>query len=278
MEENFSSISSGHSGKLADKWSSYLPIYDRVLSKYKRAPISLLEIGVQNGGSLEIWSKYFESAQKIVGCDIDENCRKLSFSDKRIGVVVGSINSDSTLEEIKKISDEYDIIVDDGSHRSEDVITSFVKLFPLLKSDGIYIVEDMHTSYWPSYGGNLRGKNSSMEFFKSLVDVVNFEHWEGNKSATRYVQNYAPEMNDKLSFENLAQIHQVSFFNSICIVEKKTSDKNTLGLRNILGSEEPVTFNAIPLAGQRMTDSERGRAPSVKYRIRARVSRFLGRS
>ena len=48
-----------HTGKVSDKWSIYLSEYDRILSEYRHKPLCMLEIGIQNGGSLEIWSKYF---------------------------------------------------------------------------------------------------------------------------------------------------------------------------------------------------------------------------
>ena len=48
-----------HQGKVSDKWSIYLSEYDRLFSSYRDRPVRMLEIGIQNGGSLEIWSKYF---------------------------------------------------------------------------------------------------------------------------------------------------------------------------------------------------------------------------
>jgi hypothetical protein len=278
MNDDFSEVFLRHTGKLADKWSSYLPIYDRVLSEYRHSPIDLLEIGIQNGGSLEVWSEYFTSARIVVGCDIDENCRKLKFTDPRIKIVVGSITEEATLAEIKAMRGEYDIIIDDGSHMSEDVILAFVKLFPLLKDDGIYIVEDLHTSYWHGHGGKLKGKNSSTEFFKRLVDVVNFEHWEDSISASHYLQGALPDSIKMPAVDLLTQVHQVSFYNSICVIHKKSSHHNSLGIRKVIGSEEPVTINAKALRDQQLTPDVRPAAPSVTYRVRSRISRMLGRS
>ncbi len=85
-----------HVGKVSDKWASYFNEYDRILSAYRDKCIHLLEIGIQNGGSLEIWSKYFPYAQKLVGCDINPECAGLSYEDPRIAVVVGDVNSDTT--------------------------------------------------------------------------------------------------------------------------------------------------------------------------------------
>jgi len=71
------------------------------------------------------------------------------------------------------------IIIDDGSHVSEHVITSFHTLFPYLANNGIYVVEDLHTSYLPEMGGNWKDLNqstSSMSMLKSLADGLNYEY------------------------------------------------------------------------------------------------------
>ena len=100
-----------------------------------------------NGGALEIWHHYSPQAQHIVGCDIDEKCREIQFAGDNIDLIIGDVKLDSTVAAITAISPEYDIIIDDGSHRSSDIIAAFVKLFPLLKAGGTFIIEDLHCSY-----------------------------------------------------------------------------------------------------------------------------------
>ena len=89
MSKTVRSLYAEHQGYVLDKWTSYLPVYDRWLSSYQDTPIRLLEVGVQNGGSLQVWAKYFASAKKIVGCDINPDCAQLEFDDPRIAPVLG---------------------------------------------------------------------------------------------------------------------------------------------------------------------------------------------
>src|SRR6266699_1938080 len=89
-----------HKGKVSDKWSSYLEAYDDIFSPYRAQQVRLLEIGVQNGGSLEIWSKYFPKAALILGCDINEACRTLRFDDSRIQLVIGDANTGAAQNEM----------------------------------------------------------------------------------------------------------------------------------------------------------------------------------
>ncbi len=89
-----------HEGKVSDKWSAYLAQYDRLFAPYRERPIRLLEIGIENGGSLEIWSKFFVDAEKLVGCDINPDCARLRYDDPRIGLVVADANTDEALQQI----------------------------------------------------------------------------------------------------------------------------------------------------------------------------------
>jgi cephalosporin hydroxylase len=93
MEKSLKEIFLDHKQKKSDKWSLYINEWDRIFSPYRHQPINIFEIGIQNGGSLEIWATYFSNAKKIVGCDIDEKCKELVFDDPRITVYVGDANS-----------------------------------------------------------------------------------------------------------------------------------------------------------------------------------------
>ena len=86
MDKTLRQLFELHNGKLFDKWSLYLDEWDSIYGPYRNQPIQILEIGIQNGGSLEIWAKYFQKAKKIIGCDIDHKCEQLRFDDTRIGM------------------------------------------------------------------------------------------------------------------------------------------------------------------------------------------------
>jgi hypothetical protein len=241
-----------HTGLVSDKWELYLAEYDRLFSSLRNKPIGLLEVGVQNGGSLEIWAQYFSAAEAIVGCDINPLCGQLTYNDDRVRVVIGDITEPGTIKNILKGRDSFDIIIDDGSHTSTDIIISFCKLFPQLKSGGIYIIEDLHCSYWKQFEGGLTYPQSSMFFFKALTDVINFEHW--GFQATR-LQNLKPfGISSELTDGILAELHSVEFVNSMCILKKKDKSLNILGKRRVVGQSESVapvkyvanTYNRVP--------------------------------
>ena len=239
-----------HKGKVSDKWEIYLPVYDRCFKKYADKPVSVLEIGVQNGGSLEIWSKYFKNATAILGCDINTKCSELEFDDPRISMLVGDVNSSKVYDEIIKTSSAFDIIIDDGSHLSSDIVKTFSLYFEHIKNDGFFIFEDLHCSYWESFEGGLYDPYSSISFFKRLADIIHYEHWGLEKSRSEFLNGFFEKYNCRLCDEALAQVHSVEFVNSMCIIHKKEAALNGLGLRVIAGKEEHVVQGHHKLHGK----------------------------
>ncbi|WP_162888699.1 class I SAM-dependent methyltransferase [Dechloromonas sp. HYN0024] len=216
----------------------------------------MLEIGIQNGGSLELWSKYFGNALQLIGCDINRDCSLLLYSDKRINVVIGDANDIETYRKILLCSSEFDIVIDDGSHRSSDIIKSFCVFFPLLASGGVYIVEDLHCSYWDKFEGGLFNPYSSISFFKRLVDVVNYEHWGVNKNQVDILSGIFYKYGCNMDSRMLSQINSIEFVNSMCVIRKAPASDNTLGSCVMGGSVEIVAPGHEKFRGTKYNISE----------------------
>lgn len=242
-----------HRGKLSDKWSSYLREYDRLFSSLRDARIRLLEIGIQNGGSLEIWGRYFPAATHIVGCDIDPACAALKYDDTRVSVVIGDANTDAAEAAIVARCSEFDVVIDDGSHRSGDVVRSFARYFARLADGGLFVAEDLHCSYWQAFQGGLLDPTSSIEFFKRLADLVNHEHWGVDRSRKSLIESFLRTYEFDLTEELLARVHSVEFVNSICVIRRQAAASNELGERFAVGSEESVARDHLLLRGTRKT-------------------------
>jgi len=236
----FSEVNAEHTGKVSDKWYLYLREYDRIFSQFKESPICILEVGIQNGGSLDILSKYFTRAKIIVGCDINEDCHLLNYEDDRIKIVVGDIKTPKTREQILRSSPKFDIIIDDGSHLSSDIIGTFLLYFPYLVEGGVFVIEDLHCSYWSTFEGGLFDPKSSIAFFKTLIDLINHEHWNVPIERNVLLQKLLKKYGRNISFDALFQIHSIEFINSMCVVRKSPQADNRLGHRVIVGSSELV--------------------------------------
>jgi hypothetical protein len=205
--------------KVSDKWESYLGYYDTLFRPICNLPVSVLEIGVQNGGSLQTWSEYFESGQRFVGCDINPKCGSLKYDDPRISVVVGDANAPTTYLAIRAISSDFHVVIDDGSHQSIDVLNSFINYFPLVRPGGLYVVEDTHTLYLDPYGGGILNDYGAYAFFKRLIDVVNFQFWSDQVSINTYFRTFFP-LQSTPSFIIEGWVHAIEFQNSMITIRK----------------------------------------------------------
>jgi hypothetical protein len=228
-------------GKVSTKWSSYFPIYEKWLQSFRDLPVRLLEIGVQNGGSLEIWGQYFPRGEIFIGCDVNPAIRALSYDDPRIQLVIG-VASDAVVrsEIIGKSPAGFDVIIDDGSHQSLDTISNFINYFSLLKPGGIFIVEDMHCAYWPEYDGGFFNQRSAATFFKLLSDLVNIEHARGDFSPQQLFQTFFGS-NPLPDCLRDGSIYSVAMYNSVYVIEKSSSSrKSILGRCVIVGNVAAV--------------------------------------
>ncbi len=165
-----------HTDHVVNKWKHYFEIYDRHFARFRDREITLLEIGVAGGGSLEIWRRYFGPRARIVGLDVNPDCKR--FESPGTKVFIGSQNDDSFLQNLAAEIGPIDILIDDGSHHFEHQLTTFRALFKHVREDGLYVCEDMCTSYWAEeFGGGVRKPGTYIEFVKELIDEMNAWFW-----------------------------------------------------------------------------------------------------
>jgi hypothetical protein len=156
------------------KWTHYFPVYEDLFKRYQNRTCTILEIGCDKGGSLQLWKRYLGPYAQIVGVDINPECK--NSEEEQIQIEIGSQSDPEVLELIIQRHAPFDIIIDDGSHIMSDIATTFRRLFQHVSLDGIYIVEDLHTAYWSSFEGGLGQENSFIEFSKKVIDAIHVEY------------------------------------------------------------------------------------------------------
>lgn len=203
-----------------DKWGGhwYTQHYQRYFEPLRTKRLNLLEIGVggyenpaEGAESLRMWRAFFRRGQ-IVGVDIYD---KSHLSEHRMDIVQGDQTDVDFLTKLCAQYGGFDIIIDDGSHINEHVIMTFNVLFPLLRTKGIYVVEDTQTAYWPSYGGGVSKSESSMSFFKQLADGLNYQEFP--------LFAYSPN-----SLEQ--HIVGIAFFHNMVFIFKGLNNENGRGV------------------------------------------------
>lgn len=191
----------------SDKWQPYFEIYERHLKRYENKDINFVEVGVQNGGSLDMWAQYFTEKSSITGIDIDPNCANLVYSYPNVSVKIGDQTNPEFWDRFLE-NREIDVFLDDGGHHCIQQIVTFEKVFPKIKPGGIFICEDTHTSYWRDYGGGLETRQSFISYAKKLVDIL---HYDWKEETTSDLELLRKITND---------ISGVFFYDSVVVVEK----------------------------------------------------------
>ncbi|MGC2636053.1 MAG: class I SAM-dependent methyltransferase [Acidobacteriaceae bacterium] len=192
-----------HHGRIIHKWIHYLDIYDRHFAPFRGTAVKMLEIGVFKGGSLDLWRKFFGAQATIFGVDINPECAALVTPPNQVRT--GSQADPEFLRSVVQEMGTPEIILDDGSHRAPHQRVSFDTLFPLLRDGGLYVIEDLHTSYSPGiFEGGYRRKGSAIERVKDMIDDMHA--WYHPRATTTPARD---------------QIYAIHVYDSIVILEKR---------------------------------------------------------
>jgi len=230
-----------NSGRMIHKWRHYFEIYDRHFSRFRGTDVCLVEFGVYQGGSLQMWKYYFGPRARIIGIDINPHCKQCE--EDQIEIIIGNQEDRSFLRSLKQRIPRIDILIDDGGHTMDQQIRTFEELFPHIDKEGIYLCEDLHSSYSSFYGGGYRRRGTFIEYSKNLIDQINA--W---RSETKKLQ----------VTDFTRSTHSLHFYESVLIIEKRPIEK----------PEDAMTGIAdVPYVE---------RAPAFRLRLERRLRR-LGR-
>ncbi|MBX6766584.1 MAG: class I SAM-dependent methyltransferase [Actinomadura rubrobrunea] len=200
----------------SDKWGpmhQYTRHYQRHLEPWRDRRLTVLEIGVggyddpaAGGGSLRMWRRYFPRAL-VYGLDIAD---KSALDQPRIRTVRADQSDPVSLRAVAERFGPFDIVIDDGSHISSHVLTSFEALFPHVRPDGLYVIEDLHGSFWPMlFAGSeddLSDPAYTLGFLKTLVDGLHHEEFLSP-------QTRRPRPTD-------TAISEMHFYHNLCVLQK----------------------------------------------------------
>jgi hypothetical protein len=193
--------------RIIHKWKHYFPIYERHFKDFVYKPVTFIEIGCGLGGSLQMWKRYFGPHARIIGIDSNPECK--TFEEDQIEVHIGQQQEHEFLQSVINEVGTPDIVLDDGSHVMSHIIASFEFLYPRMAKNGIYMVEDLHTAYWPEFEGGLRKPSTFIELCKNLVDELNADHNRGALPPTEFTKSTL----------------SINFYDSVAVFERGTHTK-----------------------------------------------------
>lgn len=217
-----------NTGRLIHKWKHYFEIYDRHFSRFRGTDVHIVEFGVSQGGSLQMWKEYFGPNCKIFGVDINPHCKKLE--EDQIQIVIGDQEDRMFLKSLAEKVPRIDILIDDGGHTMSQQINTFEELFTNIDENGVYLCEDLHTSYWSGWGGGYKRRGTFIEYSKQFIDYINAWHSKTSRlSVTEFTKS----------------VHSLHYYDSVLVIEKRTIERPfhmKTGTREIPDYQRPKSY------------------------------------
>lgn len=198
-----------NTGRVIHKFLHYFDAYDRHFSRYRGKDVVIMEFGVSHGGSLRMWKEYFGDKARIIGVDINPNCKQLE--EDQVEIMIGDQEDREFLRSVAEAVPRIDILIDDGGHSMKQQIHTFEELYPCIVDDGIYLCEDMHTSYWDDFGGGYKRSDSFIEYTKNFIDDINA--WYSKEKKKLDVSDFT---------RSAKSLH---YYDSILVIEKQPVEK-----------------------------------------------------
>jgi demethylmacrocin O-methyltransferase len=154
------------------QFHGYTEHYRRLFGPIRRRRLTLLEIGIEDGASLRLWRRFFPKA-RIIGIDLEPPAEI-----RGVEMYAGDQSDPEFLAELVARCGPFDIVIDDGSHFGRHIRASFEALFPAVKSDGWYVIEDLGGAYFTEAEGGPPGTpGTAIELLRSLLDRT--QHYSG---------------------------------------------------------------------------------------------------
>jgi hypothetical protein len=179
------------------KHTNYFDIYDKLLTSYIGKRITLVEVGILDGGSLFLWREFLGEGARIIGVDL--NPEAIKWREYGFEIFIGDQSDPQFWVEFFSIVGNIHVLLDDGGHRNDQQVVTVNSAIPYILDGGMIIVEDTHTSF------------------------MKFEHFP-KYSFIKFLEGKVKSLyarSDELNFAKDAfskSVHSLEFFTGICVL------------------------------------------------------------
>jgi len=194
-----------NTGRMINKWVHYFDIYERHFARFRGSDVHVVEFGAAQGGSLQMWKHYFGPRSRVFGVDINPACKQVE--EEQVEVFIGDQEDRDFLKSLASRIPRIDILIDDGGHTMRQQIATYEELFPHIDANGVYLCEDLHTSYWPDFGGGVGKRGTFIEYSKSFIDYLH--GWHSAQPRRLGVSEFT------------RSVHSLHYYDSILVIEKR---------------------------------------------------------
>eukprot|EP00588_Corethron_pennatum_P002561 CAMPEP_0194299762 /NCGR_PEP_ID=MMETSP0169-20130528/60885_1 /TAXON_ID=218684 /ORGANISM="Corethron pennatum, Strain L29A3" /LENGTH=384 /DNA_ID=CAMNT_0039049873 /DNA_START=450 /DNA_END=1604 /DNA_ORIENTATION=- len=210
-------------------WPNYFEAYHNHWQRYRGKKVTFMEIGVQSGGKIPLLRNYFGSGFTYVGIDINPSTKMFDGEDW-INIEIGNSEDPAFWKEMRAKYPKVDLFLDDGGHTMNQQRVAIEEMLPHVQSDGVYMCEDLNTSWSTKFGGyefqDSRTKVFMRDTMVGLVhrslDWLNAAWIPGNPAKDSIndpkLENFWPE--DRWWKEFASSVKHIHYYNQVVVYEK----------------------------------------------------------
>lgn len=201
-----------------DRWHHYFDVYHRHFQDFRGKQPTVIEIGVQRGGSLGMWQRYFGEGARIFGVDIDPACARHAPPGTR--VFIGDQADKAFMTRVLEEAGPPDIVIDDGGHTARQQINTFEVLYPATKIPGVYLVEDTCCALWGGgYDDDPERRNILSHAFRA---VLSMHDWMGKRENFRALSVPPNQRKEALPASLLCRTtDSITFYESMVVFTRR---------------------------------------------------------
>jgi hypothetical protein len=217
----------------SSKFDFYFDIYEEVFNKLRGNSPTFIEIGIQSGGSLFAWREFFGKNARIIGIDLNPECRK--FEDYGFEIYIGDTADEDFLRSVLTKVGKVDAILDDGGHLFPQQINVLLSAAKYVNNDLIVAIEDSSTSFYTNFLNNNFRNKTFIEYAKALSDIlhVGFSYV--------YPDNFVKFKQNHLILELYKNLNSINFHKGITIFNFKANAKIEA---NLLKNDKPLIIGS----------------------------------
>ena len=199
------------------KVNSYFDNYEDILGKFCGQKITLVEVGVLGGGSLQMWRSYLGKDARIIGVDANPNALKFK---NEFEIYIFDQTDLKAWEIFFQNIGFIDVLIDDGGHTSLGQITTCVGAVNNINDGGLIIIEDVHSSYAKDFG--MPSKYSFDNWVMQIERELNKIYLDRNNFLNHHQKNF------------LQNVYQIIRFRSMVVFKIKKTILKPKSIENFI--------------------------------------------
>ncbi|KAL7444719.1 hypothetical protein ACHAXM_010927 [Skeletonema potamos] len=212
-------------------WPIYFEAYHNHWQRHRGKEVVFMEIGVQSGGKIPLLRDYFGKGLTYVGVDINKSTKKFESADW-IHIEIGSSDDPEFLAKLREKYPKVDLFLDDGGHTMNQQRVAMKEMLPHIQPDGVYMCEDLSTSWSEKFSGSKFKDSRDSEFLeKTMVGLVHRSMdwlqagwipgkvmWEDNMESEEMRNFFGPNESWWLEFHRT--VRHIHYYNQLVVYEK----------------------------------------------------------